>query len=448
LSLPQLLNAAWINLYPGFWKDLFISFARQDLAACFCRVRATFGQYLLFNQSGEESMANGFKEGGDSRHAEKQQPHPSESARSQEQGALSRFHEEIHDSRSTRGAEGSQAAAPGSRAPELSGSSLHDYLNKGSAAAKSMLNGFEIVGDYASSAKQSVKDGASSAFHAVGAGLSSVGATVKDGAASVVQKSGDGLGSAAKFAADSASYAGTKLGNVADMGLAVGQGAVEAGKELATGAVEWVKDHPKTSAAIAVGGLAAVELASFGSATPAVATALGYLGTAATVGGIGSAAALTGRAAYDVSQHGDVKKLWNQESLPPEEVARAREGFIRDTRDAALADATLAFGPAAKAAGKLFKGGQAALDAGKAGKTAEAAVPAPLSQTPGQLEIPPAFRPDHSRPEIIGSLGVGALAAQRLEATESGAAILKTVRELGETAHKTHDLLHDRNHDH
>lgn len=109
------------------------------------------------------------------------------------------------------------------------------------------------------------------------------------------------------------------------MGLAVGQGAVEAGKEFATGAVDWVKDHPKTSAAIAVGGLAAVELAPFGSATPAVATALGYLGTAAEVGAFASAAALTGKAAYDVSQHGDVKKAWNQESLPPDEVARARD---------------------------------------------------------------------------------------------------------------------------
>jgi hypothetical protein len=170
------------------------------------------------------------------------------------------------------------------------------------------------------------------------------------------------LGSAAKKVGDVASTVATKTGNVADIAGLVGEAAWEGAKDTGKAVGQWVVDHPKTAVAIGVGVLAVAEVASLGTATPAVAAGLAALGTVAEVGGTVAAAGMTAKSVYDVAQHGEIQTLWNQQDHTKDEVDAAKKGFINDTKGAAFFDATLGLGLGAKAVGSFLKGARAGSD--------------------------------------------------------------------------------------
>ena len=174
----------------------------------------------------------------------------------------------------------------------------------------------------------------------------------------------------------------------------VEHGVEAAGKGIHDGAV-WAEHNPGKAVAIGVGALAvaggvvALEVATGGLATPAIAAASTWLttGTAAAVfEGLGVAAAgtATAGAAWDVAKHGEIGVLMNQQHESPEKVAEAHKMLKKDTGDALLGDLTLAGGQALKWGVK----GLAALRAGSAVEgTAAAAETAPAVEATGAARV-------------------------------------------------------------
>jgi hypothetical protein len=153
--------------------------------------------------------------------------------------------------------------------------------------------------------------------------------------------------------------------------------AVATGHGIEHGA-KWVGDHPLEAAGIAVVGVAAVaaEVVTLGGATPALAALAAGGGAVAAfatsdavattlmVVGTGLAAAGTVEAGIDVSQHGELSTLMNQQNMSPEQVQAARAQLKDDTGGALLNDSLLG-------AGLLVKGLIGARAAGKAVVVAE-----------------------------------------------------------------------------
>lgn len=220
--------------------------------------------------------------------------------------------------------------------------------------ASAVSDGYEGAAKNALNIAKSVGDGFNSAFHtAENVASTAAGSAVEAG--KVVQQ---------------------KAHNAGDISLALGESGLRAGGELCKGVVDCVTSHPAESVAVGVVAACAVAavVMSGGLAIPAVATGLAALGTVVELGGIAIAGYTTGKAIADVSMHGDIEKLWNQENYKSPDVAKAREGLIKDTKEAVFADATLGLG-GFKAVGNVCKEAGAALrlteNASKAGKLAE-----------------------------------------------------------------------------
>jgi len=157
----------------------------------------------------------------------------------------------------------------------------------------------------------------------------------------------------------------------------VADAAVATGRGIEKGA-KWVGDHPLEAAGIAAVGVAVVgaEVVTLGGATPVLGALAAGGGAAAAfatsdavattiaVVGTGLAAAGTVKAGIDVSQHGELSTLMNQQNMSPEQVQAARALLKDDTGGPLLNDSLLG-------AGLLVKGLIGARAAGKAVVVAE-----------------------------------------------------------------------------
>ena len=178
------------------------------------------------------------------------------------------------------------------------------------APVDSMMHGFEIV-DSAAAALHSVENMASSAYTAVA----------------------------------------TKTHNIVDIGKTLAAGTGEAAVDAVRGAghligagAQWARAHPGEAAAvagIAVVGTVAVVVTD-GLAAPFVAPALQAAGGLSIGAGLGLAGTQALEAGIEVSKHGDIGTLYNQEQHTEAENQEARERLKKDTGPTLFTGATIA----------------------------------------------------------------------------------------------------------
>lgn len=182
----------------------------------------------------------------------------------------------------------------------------------------------------------------------------------------------------------------TKARNAGDIGSTLAQSVGEGGKEMlehlghaTMQGLTTMQEHPVETVLTVVGVGSAIALAtvvevgSAGTATPlVVAAGTGLLefaaangvriGVTALVASAGMGLAETAKAASDVSNHGELDTLWNQERYSPEEISAARKLLIRDTSKAAFEDATVVVSLSTMGAGSVINLAKSSLPAAEA----------------------------------------------------------------------------------
>lgn len=160
----------------------------------------------------------------------------------------------------------------------------------------------------------------------------------------------------------------TLAGGVKDAAVNAAVGVAHGVENVAVGAAhgiehgaEWAYEHPEEAAAIAVVGTAAVGAVvltggaalalpalEVGATAVAAAATSSAAATTLEVAGMGIAAYGTVKAAVDVTQHGELSTLMDQQNHSPEQVEAARAQLKEDTGSALLNDSLLGVGLAAK----------------------------------------------------------------------------------------------------